>query len=190
MHKLYKMAFEIVQRYGKDEDLTLIIKGCIKFRSELDNNPSHLPFPQESCCYSFKVESEGIKDLPLPLNLLFQLWDTAEGWTGKCAGWEQESVYGIGCGGLLANGGVMGHCIECHQRNCFNIEGLSRTGRDLESKITGYRYRISKAGYGMCFRGPKHPLYYRLKQLGYKHLPCESWLDGIKPDDASLTVKK
>ena len=182
------MIWEVSQRYGKDEDLSLIIKGCLKFRSELDNDPSHLPFPQESCCYSFKVEREGLKDVPLPLNLLFLLWDTAEAWTGKCAECGQESLYGIGCGDMLASGGVMAH-IECHQRNYFNIGGLSRTGRDLESKITGNKYRISTAGYGMYFTGNKSPLYNRLKELGYKYLPSESWLDEVKTDDSSLTIK-
>ncbi len=182
------MAWEISQRFGKDEDMTLIIKGCLKFRKELKGDPSHLPFPQNSCCFSFKVEEENLKGIPLPLNLLLQLWETAEGWTGECAECGAESVYGIGCGGLLSSGGVMGHCIACHQRNYYNIGGLRRTGSDLESKIVGDRYKISSYAYGGCFRGEKAPLYNRLKELGCLDLPEKSWLEERKPDDASLTI--
>jgi len=179
------MTWEISERFGKDEDMTLIIKGCLKFIKELASDPSHLPFPQNSCCYNFKMEEEGIKDIPLPLKLVLQLWETADGWTGACAECGNESVYGIGCGGMLSSGGVMGHCIVCHSRNYFHIGGLTRTGRDLETKIVGNTYIISKLGYGMCFRGEKAPIYKRLQSLGCLKLPKKSWLQEENPDDAT-----
>jgi len=40
------MKWEISEGFGKDEEMTLIIKGCLKFRKELEGDPSHLPFPK------------------------------------------------------------------------------------------------------------------------------------------------
>ena len=188
--KIENMTWEISERFGKDEEMTLIIKGCLQFRNELEGDPSHLPFPQNSCCYSFKAKDEDQKNISLPLNLLYHLWDTAEGWSGACAECGAESVYGIGCGGMLSSGGVMGHCIACHQRNFFWVGGLTKTGRDLDSKILNSRYKISKYGYGMCFRGEKVPIYNRLRDLGCEALPDACWLLDHKPDDASLSLSK
>ena len=179
------MTWEISERFGKDEEMTLIIKGCLQFRKELEGDPSHLPFPQNSCCYNFKVEDEGLHDIPLPLKLVLQLWETAEGWSGVCAICGAESVYGIGCGGMLSSGGVMGHCIVCHSRNYFHIGGLTRTGADLKSKILGDTYKISKTAFGSCYRGEKVPIYERLHSLGCLELPKKSWLQEEKPDDAT-----
>jgi hypothetical protein len=179
------MTWGISQRFGKDEEMTLIIKGCLQFRKELKGEPSHLPFPQNSCCYNFKAKDEDQKNISLPLNLLYHLWDTAEGWRGACAECGAESVYGIGCGGMLSSGGVMGHCIVCHSRNYFHIGGLTRTGADLKSKILGDTYKISKTAFGSCYRGEKVPIYERLHSLGCLELPKKSWLQEEKPDDAT-----
>ena len=91
------------------------------------------------------------------------------------------------CGGMLSSGGVMGHGIVRPQRNFFWVGVLTKTGRDLDSKILKSRYKISKALYGMCFRGENAPIYNRLRYVVCENLPNECWLLD-HPDDSSLKI--
>ena len=182
------MTWEKSTIAGTDENISRVIKGCLMHRDQLEKDLSNLPFPQNSCCFNFKVRGENVLVIPLPLNLLYTLWDCEEAWHGKCAHCQSKSVYGLGCGGMVSVGGVTGHCIKCHQGNFYWLGGLAATGRHLSQIIENSKYEINSARFGGCFGGPKLPLHQALMALGYRDLPDRTWLGEAIAEVASLKI--
>lgn len=171
-----------------DEGLSFIIKGCLEFKKALLKSSPITPFPQNACCFTFKVSGTDLTNLPLPLELIFHFWATSPNWRGRCFKCGEASVFGIGCGGMLAYGGVMGHCVNCHERNFLRIGGIARVGDMLRKDLTGSRFNGDKMGYGGCYKGGKEELYERLVSLGYKNIPGKEWLEKHMPSVASISV--
>ncbi|MDA0912215.1 MAG: hypothetical protein O2818_00790 [Bacteroidetes bacterium] len=167
-----------------DPHLCSIIRGCLHHEEELTQSAPHMPFPQNACCFKFKIE--GGDKIPLPIGLLFTLWKEQEAWHGPCGNCQNPTVYGIGCGGMLATGGVIGYCTTCDTRNFYFLGGMAAVARQLEQMIEHTPYRIGSGCYGGCFKGPKLPLYQRLQQLKWHDLPPLEWLDEDSQSEAQL----
>ena len=164
----------------EDEGLSLIINACLVFKTELLQNPSHLPFPQQFTNLSFKVKAEGLREISLPLNLLFVFWGNVPEWTGKCAHCNSDAVYGIGAAGGLSTGGITGHCTTCHLKSHYWLGGLARVSSHLRNLIEDTNY--SGDTMGMARFGPKKPLFKALTELSKEfpninvELPETVWL--------------
>lgn len=171
-----------------DPHLSTLIAGCLEFQDELAAHHPHVPFPQNACCFNFNVPALGLTELPLPVGLMLTLWSEQPAWHGRCAHCHEVAVYGFGCGGMLATGGVMGQCIACDKSNFHFLGGLAAVARQLKEMIEPTPYRVAKGRFGGCFEGPKVPLYQLLKQLGCAALPPENWL--LERQKPAATLKK
>ena len=160
-----------------------IVKALLELGDDISKLDPWLPFPQNSCCYSFGKESR-----PLPIGALMILWE-------KCpeAVWECPKcggkVYTEGFGGLLGIGGFRGYCIDCGERSTNMKGGLVKVNRIVEPYLKKTPYFVKGMVFGGTIEGRKRPLYDALKKLGVKDLPGEEWADEKEESICSFKVK-
>jgi hypothetical protein len=170
------------ERKGQMPELARVIKACIEHRDELLADDPWLPFPQNTCCFSF-----GEKGLPLPIGAAFFLWDQWPDFTGTCE--CGGAIYGYGFGGFLSMGGVPGVCVDCGARYFNQLGGFGTVGHLADEHLIGTPYKVKSGRFGGCFNGPRKPLVEKLKALGASDLPGDEWCEKDPPPAAILTVK-
>lgn len=170
------------ERKGQMPELARVIRACLEHRDELLADDPWLPFPQNTCCFSF-----GENGLPLPIGAAFLLWDLWPDFTGACV--CGGTIYGYGFGGFLSMGGVPGVCVKCGTRHFNQLGGLGTVGHLADEHLIGTPYKLKGGRFGGCFNGPRKPLVEKLKALGATDLPGEEWCAEDPPAAASLTVR-
>lgn len=150
--------------------LVLVIHATLAYKHSLLALDPWLPFPQNSCCYSFGPEGR-----PLPIGALFILWERWPAFTGQCPECGAK-VYGYGFGGMLSTGGVRAVCVGCTRTLYRSIGGLTVVGSEFRPWLTGTPYTAGSFRFGGCFGGDGRALVDALRHLGASPLPDDAWL--------------
>jgi len=167
---------------SKDSEMASVIRNVLKFKQELLDLDPWLPFPQNSCCYSF---GEGGR--PLPLGALFILWEKWPEFTGSCSVCG-GAAFGYGFGGLFSIGGVNGRCSVCGSLFGGSIGGLSQIGNIIRPMLKKTPYYLKGSMFGGSYPGSRDPLVNALRQLGAADLPGDEWTGDNEPSSVSFTV--
>jgi len=167
---------------SKDLEMASVIRNTVKFKGGLLRLDPWLPFPQNSCSYSFGNEGR-----PLPIGALFILWDKWPKFTGPCPACG-GTAFGYGFGGLFSIGGVNGRCSVCGSLFGGSVGGLSQIGNLIRPMLAETPYFLKGSMFGGVYSGPRAPLVNALRQLGASDLPGDEWVLGSEPSSVSFTV--
>lgn len=166
----------------KYPEIACIIRNAMKFKRELLELDPWLPFPQNTCCYSFGAEGR-----PLPIGALFILWEKWPESTRPCSACGGAS-FGFGWGGFFSLGGVVGYCSVCGSAFSKPIGGLSETCSKFAPILKDTPYFVKKSMWGGTYEGSRAPLINALRQLGASDLPGDEWVGGKEPCAVSYTI--
>src|SRR5579871_5362626 len=110
-----------------DAEKPLLISGCLKYRRELLRLDPFMAFPQNLCPLSF-----GRQKWPLPIGVLFHLWDKFPALKGKCL-LCGGTIYTFSFGGFYYSAGAVGVCLSCSRR--FFRSFYPRPFRSIVSRV-------------------------------------------------------
>ncbi len=166
----------------KYPEIASILRGMLKFKKELLELDPWLPFPQNTCCYSFGADGR-----PLPIGALFILWEKWPECTKPCSACGGAS-FGFGWGGFFSMGGVVGYCSVCGSAFSKPIGGLSQTCAQFGPLLRDTPYFVKQSMWGGTYEGPRPPLVNALRQLGATDLPGDEWTQASEPCRVSYTI--
>ena len=166
----------------KYPEIASVIRGVQKFKKELLQLDPWLPFPQNTCCYSFGSEGR-----PLPLGALFILWEKWPESTQPCSACGGAS-FGFGWGGFFSMGGVIGYCCVCGNAFSKPTGGLWETCSKFEPFLKDTPFFVHQSLWGGTCEGPRAPLVSALRKLGGTDLPGDDWGRGSDPCAVSYAV--
>jgi hypothetical protein len=164
----------------RDDDLATMIRACQRHRRMLLFIDPWLPFPQRSCSFAF-----GERAVPLPIGVLFRLWERGPEFTGECHECGGR-IHAYTFGGLLATGGAYGVCVRCGAVHANRLGGFPRMAMIAGPHLDGTWFQISRMSFGGCFPGARKPLYRALRRLGETDLPNPFWSNGTDRRGVSL----
>ncbi len=166
----------------KYPEIASILRGMLKFKEELLALDPWLPFPQNTCCYSFGAEGR-----PMPIGALFILWEKWPESTRPCADCGGAS-FGFGWGGFFSMGGMVGYCSVCGSAFSQPIGGLSQTCAQFGPFLRDTPYFVKRSMFGGTYEGPRPPLVNALRRLGATDLPGDEWVQDSEPCRVSYTI--
>ncbi len=156
-----------------------LIRNVLKFKKELLELDPWLPFPQRTGCYSFGPEGR-----PMPIGVLFILWEKWPEFTGKCLDCGGDA-FGYQVGGYVMISGVMGCCSVCGirfygrnpEKDMLALLAQVRQIEPILEKtpyfVKGMKFGGSRGGH---FGGRGAPLVKALQHLGAHYLPSDEWV--------------
>lgn len=169
---------------GDDSERASIIRALLGLGKLSEKLDPWLPFPQNSCCYSFGKDKR-----PIPVGALLILWEKHPLFTGRCPECNGKA-FGYAFGGLFNIGGIVGCCIECKRKLFRHVGGLMKTGGLISPFLKDTPYSLNTSLFGGAFKGPREPLLTALRELGIRDIPDEEWALGSDPPGVSLTIKR
>jgi len=169
------------EKREENRETAMIIRSMIKHKKELLKMDEWLPFPTNSCCYSF-----GENQKPIPIGALYILWTKSKEMRGTCP-LCNSSIYGYAFGGLLVIGGIMGVCINCDMRFFKSIGNLSTVAETIDKHLSNTQFKIKTMSFGGCIEGPRKPLLHALIKIGEKELPSKDTINEYEPPGCFFT---
>lgn len=154
-----------------DRDRAAVIRAVLKISKSGEPLDPWLPFPQNSCGFTF-----GKEDRPLPVGALLYLWKEWHALTGRCPECNGR-VFGYGFVGLMSSGALTGCCIECATTACRRVVlGIFRG--ELTPILKSTPFNLKTYRFGGTFEGSRAPLVEALRKFGVTDLPDKDWIRG------------
>jgi hypothetical protein len=169
--------WELSNFVDRDAEKAILISSCIKYRRELLRINPFMPFPQNLCPLSF-----GRQKAPLPIGVLFQLWDNFPALKGKCSFCDGD-IYAFSFGGFYYSAAAVGVCLKCTRRffRSFHPRPFSEIISKVEVILSGTAYSPDSI-YDLKnpLRGDRTPLVMALKSIGEDAIPNKEWKTGYE----------